>query len=208
MSDRRSYNSPLRAAQAEETRERVLLALERRLAASGGAEEVSIEQVASEAGVEKRTVFRHFETRDALFDAFWTWFNDRLALRTRPATEAELIAGPREAFARFDALDGVIRASLHSPSGRAMRARRVAARREAFARSLAAPLAGLPEAEARRVLALAHLLYSAPAWEVLKDYGGLDGEGAGEAASWALALILSAVGRDASLADDGTGDPT
>jgi hypothetical protein len=36
---------------------------------------------------------------------------------------------------------------------------------------------------------------------VLKDYGGLDGTQAGETASWALVLILSAVGSGESPAD-------
>jgi AcrR family transcriptional regulator len=152
--------------------------------------------------VQKRTVFRHFETREALFDAFWIWFNKRLALVLAPDTAAALIAAPREAFARFDEAEGVVRASLQSASGRAMRNRGVTARRQAFATALASALAGLPEDERRRVTALAHLLYSAPAWEVMKDFGGLSGREAGEAASWALELILSAVSRSESVADD------
>jgi hypothetical protein len=42
----------------------------------------------------------------------------------------------------------------------------------------------------------------------MKDYGGLTGSEAGEAASWALALILSAVSRDDTVADAiPSGDP-
>jgi hypothetical protein len=82
-----------------------------------------------------------------------------------------------------------------------MRARSTPARAEAFARALAPALDGCPAAERQRVLALAHLLYSASAWEVMKDYGGLTGAQAGEAASWALELILSAVSRDDTVAD-------
>jgi AcrR family transcriptional regulator len=207
MFDRRTYHSPLRARQADETRMAILAALERCLHRSD-ASEVSIELVAQEAGVERRTVFRHFDSRDAMFDAFWSWFNTRLALTLAPEGPAELAQAPREAFARFDDTDGVIRAGLHSPSGRAMRARSTPARRAAFDRALAPVLVGRPEAEQRRVTALAHLLYSAPAWEVMKDYGGLTGSEAGEAASWALALILSAVSRDDTVADAiHSGDP-
>jgi AcrR family transcriptional regulator len=200
MSDRRAYNSPLRARQTEETHAAILAALERCLDRSD-ASEVSIEAVAVEAGVEKRTVFRHFESREALFDAFWPWFNARLALTLAPETPVELAQAPRAAFARFDEVEGVIRAGLHSPSGRAMRARSTAARREGFARALASVLDGRPEAVRQSVTALAHLLYSASAWEVMKDYGGLTGPEAGEAASWALELILSAVSRDDTVAD-------
>jgi AcrR family transcriptional regulator len=200
MSDRRAYNSPLRARQTEETRTAILVALECCLERSGAAE-VSIEAVAQEAQVERRTVFRHFETREALFDAFWTWFNARLDLTLAPAGPAELAQAPREAFARFDEAEGVIRASLHSASGRTMRARTTPGRREAFAKALGPALDGRSPEEQRRITALAHLLYSAPAWEVMKDYGGLAGTEAGEAASWALELILSAVSRDETVAD-------
>jgi AcrR family transcriptional regulator len=207
MSDRRAYNSPLRASQTEQTREAILGALERCLERSD-ASEVSIEAVALEARVERRTVFRHFASREALFDAFWPWFNARLALTLAPETAVALAQAPRTAFARFDEVEGVIRAGLHSASGRTMRARAAPARREAFARALASVLDGRPEPERRRVLALAHLLYSAPAWEVMKDFGGLTGPEAGEAASWALALILSAVSRDDTVADAfHSGDP-
>jgi AcrR family transcriptional regulator len=201
MSDRRRYNSPLRAQQTDDTREAILAALEHCLE-QADASEVSIERVAQTAGVERRTVFRHFESREALFDAFWSWFNARLGLTLAPPDVTALIEAPKRAFARFDEVDGVIRAGIHSPSGRAMRARATLARREAFDRALASALEGRHEAECRRATALAHLLYSAPAWEVMKDFGGLTGPEAGEAASWALELILSAVSRANSHADD------
>ena len=79
-----------------------------------------------------------------------------------------------------------------------MRAGMIPARRLRFAGALATILENLPPAEARKVEALAHLLYSASAWEVLKDYGGLDGAQAGETASWALETILSAVASGSS----------
>jgi len=200
MQGRRPYSSPLRARQAEHTRELILAALERCFERSD-ATEVSIEAVAEEAGVERRTVFRHFPSREVLFDAFWLWFNARLALPLAPATPQEFVAAPRDAFARFDTTPGVVRAALHSPSGRAMRLRGAQARREAFARALAPLLAARPEAERRRITALTHLLYSAPAWEVMTEFGGLTGPEAGEAAAWALELILSAVSRDDTAAD-------
>ena len=200
MSGRRAYDSPLRVRQTEETRQSILAALENCLERSD-ATEVSIEAVAQEARVERRTVFRHFESREALFDAFWPWFNARLDLKLAPASATEFAQAPRAAFARFDKVEGVIRAGLHSSSGRAMRARTTPARREAFARALAPALVSRTDEEQRRVLALAHLLYSAPAWEVMKDYGGLTGPEAGEAASWALELILSAISRGNTVAD-------
>ncbi|MCJ8521869.1 hypothetical protein ABID21_005049 [Pseudorhizobium tarimense] len=94
-----------------------------------------------------------------------------------------------------------MRAALHSRTGRQMRMATVPARRESFSAALAPALLSLPTSDARKVEALAHLLYSASAWEVLKDYGGLDGTQAGEAASWALELILSAIRSGDTAAD-------
>jgi AcrR family transcriptional regulator len=188
---RRPYNSPLRARQAEETGTQILAALERLLARQPETD-VSFDLLAEESGVQRRTIFRHFPTREALFDAFWLWFNDRHGFVTTPARATDLIGGPRQTFPRFDALDGVIRASLHTPSGRAMRARVTPRRRAAFAAALAERLAAAPPAARARAEALAHLLYSAAAWEVLRDFGGLDGRAAGEAASWALETLIRA----------------
>lgn len=194
----RSYNSPLRQEKARETREAILKALYRLMSASGMPDEISMETIATEAGVQRRTVFRHFPTKDDLLAAFWPWLNDMMGASIAPKDVDAIVEGPTEAFPRFDAHEAAIRASLHSRTGRDMRAAMIAGRRLIFAAALAPRLAHLSPAEARRVEALAHLLYSASAWEVLKDYGGLTGAQAGEAASWALETILSAVASGSS----------
>ena len=193
MTTVRAYNSPVRDQKAQETREAILVALHGLMAGEDAPEQITMEAVAQRAGVQRRTVFRHFQTRDELLAAFWPWLNARIGTPTDPGTLAGLLAGPGDAFPRFDAHDPAVRAALHSPTGREMRRQTVAERRAQFAAALAPVTQGLPPAEARKVEALAHLLFSASAWEVLKDYGGLTGAQAGEAASWALGVILSAV---------------
>ncbi|MCB1353930.1 MAG: hypothetical protein KDK03_14460 [Rhodobacteraceae bacterium] len=74
-----------------------------------------------------------------------------------------------------------------------MRAGTIAERRAAFHAALSTINDGLAPGEAASVEALAHLLFSASAWEVMKDYGGLSGTEAGETDSWALEVILSAI---------------
>jgi AcrR family transcriptional regulator len=197
----RPYHSPLREEQTRATRERILDALLALQEAAPEAAEITVDAVATAAGVQRRTVFRHFATRDALLEAAFAHLNARMGLRTAPADRAALVVGPREAFPTFDAFEGAVRAALHGRAGREMRARSVAARRRAFAACLERDLAGQPAAVRNRVLALAHLLYSASAWEVLKDYGSLTGAEAGEAASWALETILSAIGSGEAAAD-------
>ena len=198
MAETRSYNSPLREEKARETREAILHALYRLMSTSAVPDEISMDAIAAEAGIQRRTVFRHFPTKDDLLTAFWPWLNALIGTSIAPDNAGDIVAGPRDAFPRFDAHEAAIRASLHSPTGRAMRAGMIPARRLRFAGALATILGNLPPAEARKVEALAHLLYSASAWEVLKDYGGLDGAQAGETASWALETILSAIASGSS----------
>ena len=188
----RTYRSPVREAQALETRERILGAVAAWLRDDAHGE-FTFDAIAELAGIERRTVFRHFETRDALLEAFWTWINVRVAPQTLPQTLDELVEGPRRTFPKFDEEDGVIRGSLHTREGRAMRMGAVEARRDAFRRALRDATRGAGVAERRRLEAVAHALYSAAAWESMRDYAGVDGKQAGDAASWALAILTHAV---------------
>ncbi len=201
MSPTRSYNSPARAAQFRETREAILAALFSLMAATDNPDDIGMEAIAAAAGVQRRTIFRHFENKEELLRAFWPWLNARIGAAIKPTTPEDISGGPRQAFPLFDAHESAIRGALHSRTGREMRAGTVADRRRDFSAALAPALETLSPKDRRKIEALAHLLYSASAWEVLKDYGGLDGTQAGEAASWAVDLILSAVSSGGTAAD-------
>lgn len=192
----RKYSSPLRQSHAEDTRERILQAMAELLETNPHGD-ISMDEVAHGAGVERRTVFRHFSGKDALFDAFWAYINTKMDTPPLPRSLEELIAAPAKTFSQFDGHEGVIRASLHTQSGQAMRMRSVPARKQAFRACLRATLADIDPATSEKAEALFHLLYSAGAWEVLRDYAGMDGKTAGETVSWAMKTLL------ASLADAG-----
>jgi len=87
MSTARPYESPLRAEQLEQTRLRILKAMADVLA-DEAVDEVTIPIVAMRARVSVRTVYRHFPTKEALFDAFGEWAEEhivpaRFRLRSR-----------------------------------------------------------------------------------------------------------------------------
>lgn len=187
----RKYSSPLREQQALETRERILRATLDLLNVNPFGD-ISMDDVAKSAGVERRTVFRHFATKEALFDAFWIFINEGMNAQTLPSTLDELVHAPIETFQQFDKKQGVIRASIHTPAGYAMRMRTITARRKAFKECFEAADMEPASENGKRAEALFHLLYSAGAWETLKDYAGLTGQQAGEAASWAMQVILKA----------------
>ena len=62
---RRTYNSPLREAQARRTRDHILDAFTELLADSR-ADEITTRKIAKRAGVSQPTVYRHFPDREAL----------------------------------------------------------------------------------------------------------------------------------------------
>lgn len=87
-------------ADARRNRERVLEAAESVFAEQGAAG--STEEVARRAGVGIGTVFRHFPTKEALYEAIVVRRLSRLAEEAEPLTTAEDPAGAlRELFARL-----------------------------------------------------------------------------------------------------------
>jgi len=73
----RAYNSPLRAAVAAQTRERLVAAAFELLALPEGLRGFSLEAVARRAGVQRLTVYNQFGSRRALLEAVF----DDIALR-------------------------------------------------------------------------------------------------------------------------------
>jgi glycosyltransferase involved in cell wall biosynthesis len=109
------YSSPLRERQKAQTRETILRAVGRRLEI-GGVEELSFADVAAEAKVGERTVYRHFPTKEALLGAFWTWLHQHPiddARAAPPEPEPEVLVKPMRILLATDAwepqVNGVVR---------------------------------------------------------------------------------------------------
>ena len=83
MPTSRTYQSPLREAQAALTRERILMAAKTYLE-HNNIETLSLRQLAELAGVSPPTVYAHFATVDDLVAAFFQW----LRTAARPAEGA------------------------------------------------------------------------------------------------------------------------
>jgi glycosyltransferase involved in cell wall biosynthesis len=84
-----------RDRQREETREQILRAVARQLEA-GQMEDASFAEIAREAGVGERTVYRHFPTREALLGAFWTWMQAQAQAQAQAQSLAQNPAPPVE----------------------------------------------------------------------------------------------------------------
>lgn len=185
------YESPLRAEQAQATRERILASI-RTILEQNPYSLLGFDEVAEVSGVNRRTIFRHFPTKEALLEAFWASTNASLGVRFWPEREQDLVDLPPDLFASLDAIEGVVRASHASATGREMRLRANGERQRAFQSSLSQVANGMDPKAARQLEAVIQLLFSATAWQTMKDYWGLTGREAGEAAAWAIRALLNA----------------
>jgi AcrR family transcriptional regulator len=191
-----TYESPLRAEQMEQTRLRILEATADVLA-DEEVDEVTVPLVAMRARVSVRTVYRHFPTKEALFDAFGEWAEEHLqvVLLSYPET----LDGVREMapalYRMYDERAPLIRALL-SKRGQEIRARTRRRRLARFEKAMREVTDGLGSAERRRVLAVIYLLVSAPAWQVMRDQWELDGKEGGRAAAWAVRVLTDELRRN------------
>lgn len=192
---KRSYDSSLRAEQAEQTRGRILEAVVEQIV-DGGMTDFSIERVAQRAGVSTRTVYHHFANRDELFDAVLVWLDEKAAI-TQPSYETvtleDLLALVSHSWESFDEHEVLIRAMLMTELGREIRERGRSKRRpkiEAVVRRTAPEASA---AEVQRLASLIHYLTSSEAWRSMKDESGLTGRQAGEAIVWAIEALFASL---------------
>jgi AcrR family transcriptional regulator len=197
MSATRPYESPLRAEQIEQTRLRILEATTE-VVADPASEEVTIPLVAKRARVSLRTVYRHFAAREALFDAWAEWVDERLRihLHSYPESAEQLAPFARELYRSYDESASLVRAMLTSRAARAVRERTRRRRQRGFNRAMRELTAGLEPKERARALAVVYLLVSAPAWQAMREQSGLNGVEAGKAAAWALRVLTDELRRN------------
>ena len=189
----RSYHSPLRGAETAATRERNMEAVGTLL---DKGDEPTFALIASEAGCEQRTVYRHFPNKDELAAAFWTWQARLLGPEEgEPSTEDELLARVQAAFSGFDAHERHIRAMLHTEHGRAARLSDNERRQATFLRVLDDAVPRLDPTRRLRAAASLQLLLSAASWESLRDYWGLEGDAAVAAVQQAIVAMLEGLRR-------------
>jgi AcrR family transcriptional regulator len=137
--------------------------------------ELTYAAVALAAGVQERTVYRHFPTRSDLQAGLWSWILEHLTHVDFSAnTTDELVSHMRQSFAGFDAGAPLIQAMLHSPQGLEVRLRQQAQRRRMFTAVAASAIPDAPASTQLDAAAALQVLYSAPSWELLRSFWGMD----------------------------------
>ena len=179
------------------SRAAILDALERCLQ-HNGLDELTFAQVAQEAKVSERTVYRHFPTKDALLEACWAHVQQTLGIELSTRSWKDFIATRPEAFAEMDRRERLLRAVMQSRQAHDARLRINSQRQAGIRRVVADAVGELPEPAFTELCALVHLLGSAPAWAALKDYWGIEGADAGHLVARAIATLAAAAKKRGS----------
>jgi AcrR family transcriptional regulator len=184
-----SYHSPLRESQAAATREQIVEAC---VALMQRGADLTYAAVAAGAGVQERTVYRHFPKKEDLETALWDWILQHLTHADFAARdEDQLVAAMRESFAGFDAGAPLIQAMLHSPQGLAVRRGQQPMRRAMFEACVDSAVPGASPQVRGRAAAVLQVLYSAASWEFLRDFWGMDATEAADAIDLGIRSLLT-----------------
>jgi len=176
----------LRSRLHDATRGVILDAMIEQLADTG-AFDFSMFELARRANVSARTIYRHFPTRDALFDALAARVNEELGAHEPPRTLDAAVALARAQFANFDTHRALVTAELVTRQSfrAAARPTRVAALQKAVLET--AP--NVSELTRRHAAAVVACLLSADTWARLRHDLHADGHDAGEAVAFAIDAI-------------------
>jgi AcrR family transcriptional regulator len=157
--------------------------------------EITFSALAKASGVPERTIYRYFESKEELFNAFWKWLNERLGMPSPPTSPEELVAQVPALFAAFETDEPLVRAMLHDDQGRATRLTTITARQSKLRAALDEVVAPLSPVDRRRLLTSVQALLSAASWETMKDYCAATSTEAADAAQWAIDVLIAEARR-------------
>jgi AcrR family transcriptional regulator len=180
----------LRRRQTDLARTAILEALREHLE-RGDADTLSMDVLAEEAGVSRRTLYRYFPTRGDLLAAAASWIRDEVLQLPIEIGDEGIAASFRAAAARLNEHPQLARALLRTDTGRAIRTGYRSARVEAIRRALRRDVPGLSRGDLDRAAAVLGYLCSSNAWITIQDEGALGASAAQGAVVWAIETLLA-----------------
>ena len=187
---RRRYDSTLRRQRASETRDRIVTAGCELLSASAIRDwrGVTVRAVAERAGVNERTVYRHFANERALRDAVMHRLEQQAGIDL-DGLQLEGIADVARRIVTVVAAHPPERHASLDPTLTAAGRRQ----REALLRALEPHTAGWTDADRSVAAAMFDVLWGVAAYERLAVDWGLDREQAVAGIAWVIGLLHDAV---------------
>jgi len=180
----------LRERQAEQVRVTVLDAVARQLE-ERSVDDIAMADVAADAGISLRTLYRYFPDRAALLHAAGEHLYRALGIGTEIADAADISASFRDAATKLSSRPALTRALVQTTAGRAARSAARVQRVEEIRTALAPLTDGLDADTARRATAVIAHLCSAVSWVAVSDDSGLDDEDAQQAVAWAIDTLIA-----------------
>lgn len=191
----RSYDSPLRERQTQQTRDAILDALTEALN-DRAVDEVTTKELAASAGVSERTVYRHFPDRTALLEGLTERFMRSSELPPAvPEHVGEVADLVVELFRVLEEHHTAAQAEalLNADPRQYSQATR---RHTAQFRMLFE--AGFPDLEAGRqqsIAAVVRVLATSQSWLRMRAEFGVGGEESGPVVAWAIRALIDEVER-------------
>jgi AcrR family transcriptional regulator len=193
----------LRERQSAVARNAILEAWVRHLVA-GDADGLAMEDLAREAGVSRRTLYRYFPSRAELLRRSGEWIQAELLQLPVEIGPEGIAASFRTASARLQRHPELARALLRTEAGRAVRSGYRHERVEAIHRAVAVEAPEAPPAQRERAAAVLAYLCSSSAWTTIQDECGMDAQSAQAAVEWAIETLLARL-RNATTSQGGGG---
>ena len=185
----------LRERQAAVIRDAILDAVADRLD-HDDPDDIAMPQVAAEAGVSLRTLYRYFPTREAMFDAVGDHVVARLGLPREIEGPADIAPVFLESARRGAQSPRLVRAMLWTRLGRRARSSHRRRRVESITTALGGVTSQLAPAEARRRAGAIVYLCSLPAWITVSEECGLSAEDAQLGIAWAIDTLVAALRKE------------
>jgi AcrR family transcriptional regulator len=180
----------LRERQASFARSAIFAALVKHLEA-GDADDVPMEDLAQEAGVSRRTLYRYFPNRAALLAEAAQRIRDEVLELPVEIGDEGIAASFRRAAERLAERPELARALLRTTTGRSLRGDYRRARAGAIRTALEREVPGLSRRELDRAAPVLSYLCSSNAWITIQDESGLDSHRAQAAVEWAIEALLA-----------------
>jgi AcrR family transcriptional regulator len=190
----RTYASPLRRAQRDATRVRIVEAVARVLAR--GLTELSVPAVAEEADVSVATVYRHFQTKQELVAGLRQHYKDQLDAQPsdwsdgRFASIEEVLEELTKAAARLARIEPTLWAAVASGEVDEFRREHRAERLEPIETALRRERPDIVPADLQKLRDLIAVLCSSPGVRAFEILTGASPEEAGETIAWAIRRLL------------------
>ncbi|MFN8034824.1 MAG: helix-turn-helix domain-containing protein [Acidimicrobiia bacterium] len=191
--ERRRYDSPLRRQRAATTKERIVAAGAELLHASPvwNWRALTVPRVAERAGVNERTVYRHFANERALREAVLA----RLEAEAGVDLDGLGLENLRELTARLLAFVSSFPLDPRTPRDPILLAAH-GRQRDALRRAVAANARGWPDADRALAAAMLDVLWSVGAYERLVADWDLDPADAIRGVTWVMGLVEDAIRED------------